>query len=207
MKAILTSLKLALPAAGVLLLAGCITDPYQYRGGYGGDYYYGQPSVEYRHHGYYGPYGPGYGYGYPYYGRSGWSFGLSYGYPYGYGRHGYGRYGYGYGGWPHYGWPSHPPIVVRPRPDTDPEPGDDDGRGPAPWRDIDSLRDRTPGPRTLTEPDTSRIRHQLPPPPPQVDPEPARVRAPRPVVDAPRPNRSSRIERAQRMLQARDDER
>ena len=38
MKAILTTLKLAVPAGLVLLLAGCITDPYQYRGGYGGDY-------------------------------------------------------------------------------------------------------------------------------------------------------------------------
>ena len=142
MKAILTTLKLALPAAVVLLLAGCITDPYRYRGGYGGDYYYGQPSVEYRHYGGYGGYYGGYGgYGHPYYGRSGWSFGLRYGYPYG----GSGRYGYG--GWPYYyggGWPYRPPIIVRPRPDPDPDGGhepDGDPQGPPPWRDLDRLRD------------------------------------------------------------------
>ena len=114
------SLKVVAAAALVLLLAGCITDGYQYRGGYGGDYYYGQPSVEYRHHGYYGPYG----YGDPYYGRSSWSFGMRYGYGYGYGYPYYGSYRGGYG-WPYYrgGWPSYPPIIVRPRPDTGADPG------------------------------------------------------------------------------------
>ena len=214
MKGILTSLKLALPAAFVLLLAGCITDPYQYRGGYGGDYYYGRPSVEYRHHDYYGPYGyGGYGYGHPYYGRSGWSFGLSYGYPYGYSRYGYGRYGYGYGGWPYYyrGWPGHPPIVVRPGTGHDPDPGHEPGpggdsdQGPAPWRDLARLRDLNPGPRMLSEPDAPRIRYQAEEREPA--PEPMRVRAPRPMAEAaPRPVRSSRIERVQQMARERDNE-
>lgn len=222
MKAILTTLKLALPAAAVLLLAGCITDPYQYRGGYGGqgyggDYYYGRPSVEYRHRDYYGGYGGygGYGYGYPYYGRSGWSFGVSYGYPYGYGRYGYGRYGYGYGGWPYYyhGYPSHPPIVVRPRPGTDhdhePQPGSGgDNQGPAPWRDLARLRDLNPGPAILAEPQAPRIRQQYEErqearPAPEV-----RMRAPRPMAEAPsRPTRASRVERVQRMVEERNDER
>lgn len=221
MKAILTTLKLALPAAFVLLLAGCITDPYQYRGGYGsqgygGDYYYGRPSVEYRHHDYYGPYGS-YGYGYPYYGRSGWSFGVSYGYPYGYGRydygrHGYGRYGYGYGGWPYYyrGYPSYPPIVVRPRPGTDPghepQPGSDgDDQGPAPWRDLARLRDLNPGPTILAEPRVPnfRVRREDRQ---ERQPEPQQVRmAPRPMAEA-APTRATRVERVQRMVRERDNE-
>ena len=87
--------KLLLPALAAALLGACAT-PYDYRGGHG-DYYYGQPSVDY-YDSYYGGYGGmwgyggyGYGYGYPYYG---------YGYPY---------YGYGY--------PYYPPvIIVRPDP-------------------------------------------------------------------------------------------
>lgn len=72
-------------------LAGCATG-YSYRGG-GGDYYYGQPRIEYRYHddpfGYYGSYGFGSyapGYYYDRYGRLvyGISYGY-YGYPYGYG--------------------------------------------------------------------------------------------------------------------------
>jgi len=89
--------KLLLPALAAALLGACAT-PYDYRGGHG-DYYYGQPSVDY-YDGYYGGYGGmwgyggyGYGYGSPYYG---------YGYPY---------YGYGY--------PYYPPvIIVRPDPPT-----------------------------------------------------------------------------------------
>ncbi len=216
MKAILTTLKLAVPAAFVLLLAGCITDPYQYRGGYGsqgygGDYYYGRPSVEYRHRDYYGPHG--YGYGYPYYGRSGWSFGVSYGYPYGYSRYGYDRYGYGYGGWPYYyrGYPHYPPIVVHPRPGTEPdhEPQPGSGgndQGPAPWRDLARLRDLNPGPAILAEPQAPSIRvqreeRQAPRPAPE-----ARVSAPRPMAEASSPVRASRAERVQRMIRERDNE-
>lgn len=208
MKATLSFLKLALPAALVLLLAGCITDPYQYRGdGYGGDYYYGRPSVEYRHHGYYN------GYGYPSYGRSGWSFGVQYGYPYGYGRYGgfsrygYGRPGYGYGyggygGWPYYyrGYPSYPPVVVYPRPQPDPEPGHDSDQGPPPWRDLGRIRDGG-----VNEP--IRIVPNMPstgsnPPPRTTRFDVTRPTAPRPsVVRAPRQSGESRVERAQRILQ------
>jgi len=90
---------LPLAAASVLaLLAGCVSD-YRYREG-AGDYYYGQPSVEYRDYGYGG-------YGYP----GGW--GGSIGFGYGYGGYGYpyGGYGYPYGG---YGYPYYPPLIFLP---------------------------------------------------------------------------------------------
>jgi len=91
--------KLLLPALAATLLGGCVTG-YDYRGG-SGDYYYGQPSVDYD---YYGGY---YGYGYP-----GWHGSLGFGY-------GYGGYGGYYGGYPYYGYgyPYYPPvIIVRPDP-------------------------------------------------------------------------------------------
>lgn len=141
--------KLLLPALATALLAGCMTSGYQYRGG-SGDYYYGQPSTQYRYYG--APYGS-YGYGYP----GGWSgsFGYGYGYPYGY-------YGYGgYGGYPYYPpYPYRPPVViVRPgggghdhgNNNGGNDPGDSGGndtppvqpvdRPRPPWRDLDSLRD------------------------------------------------------------------
>jgi hypothetical protein len=121
--------KLILPALAAAMLAGCAT--YQYRGGAGGDYYYGQPTTEYRYYG--NPYGS-YGYGYPY----GW--GGSIGYSYGYYPHRYYRYG-GYPRYPH-------------RPGHDGH-GDDPGSNPTPgqqpdrrvhrqpgWRDLGRLRDR-----------------------------------------------------------------
>ena len=83
--------KFLLPAVMAATLAGCATG-YTYRSG-NGDYYYGQPSVEYRYYGGYGPYGYGRYYGNGYYGS------IGYGYsPYGYG---WGRpyYGYPYNGW------------------------------------------------------------------------------------------------------------
>src|SRR3546814_12552427 len=64
-------------------LAGCATG-YTYRDGYG-DYYYGQPSVDYYDYGYGAPYGSIHGY--PRYWRGG--LGIGYGY-------GSGGYGYGY---------------------------------------------------------------------------------------------------------------
>jgi hypothetical protein len=94
--------KLLLPALAAVVLGGCVTG-YDYRGGTG-DYYYGQPSVDYD---YYGGY---YGYGYP-----GWHGSLGFGYGYG---GGYPYYGYGY---PYYGYgyPYYPPvIIVRPDPPT-----------------------------------------------------------------------------------------
>src|SRR3546814_2264246 len=69
---------------------------YTYRDGYG-DYYYGQPSVDYYDYGYGAPYGSIYGY--PRY----WRGGLGIGYGYGYGGYGYGYpYGYHGGGYPYY---------------------------------------------------------------------------------------------------------
>ena len=200
---VIRHLKVAAAAGAALLLAGCVTDPYAYRGGYGygsGDYYYGRPSVEYRHYGSYGGYGYPY-YGGPYgrpYGRSHWSFGFGYGYPY----YGYGGYGYG---WPYYyrGWPRYPPIVVHPRPDPDPDhdPGDD--QGPPPWRDLDRLRDGGPRPPIQTEP--SRPRFSDAPVPGRI--ERPRVERPTHTPRAPRASTSggSRLERAQRMLQDREE--
>ena len=128
--------KLLLPAIAIALLGGCVTAGYGYRHDRG-DYYYGQPSVDYRYYG--SPYGsPYYRYGYP--GYRGYP-----GYPYGYG----GYYGYPYQlspGYPYYPYPyrPRPPVVVVPRPDDDPPPpriDDRDGRRP-PWRDLDNLRRR-----------------------------------------------------------------
>lgn len=122
--------KLLLSALAVAALGGCVT-PYQYRGG-NGDYYYGQPAVEYRDYGLpYGPYGS-VGYGVP----GGWS--GNFGYQYG----GYGvPYGY-YGGYydpyvyyhPHY-YPRRPPVIVV-QPQSPPpgsyDPGTTDGNDPRP---------------------------------------------------------------------------
>ncbi|MEO6228207.1 MAG: hypothetical protein ABIO61_10195 [Thermomonas sp.] len=124
--------KLLLPILVTAAISGCATD-YNYRGG-NGDYYYGQPRVEYRTQGssgYYGNFGYGYGGNY-YYDR--------------FGRVVYGAPG-GYYGYPYYGgngW-------YRPRPhrghgdrddhDTDDGPGDHQNR-PPPWRDLGGLQDR-----------------------------------------------------------------
>lgn len=85
--------KLILPALAATMLAGCVTG-YTYRGAAGGgDYYHGQPSVEYRYYGGYGGY-----YGYPY-GYGGYGY---YGYPY---RYGYYGYPYAYPRYPVYRYP------------------------------------------------------------------------------------------------------
>ncbi|MDI1252312.1 hypothetical protein [Thermomonas sp.] len=134
--------KLLLPMLATAVLAGCATD-YNYRNG-NGDYYYGQPRVEYRNvgtNGYYGSFGLGYGSGgygfessyyYDPFGR------LVYGYPGGY----YGSPYYGGNGW------------YRPRPhrghgDRDDHDGDDNDGGngnhsdrPPPWRDLGRLQQR-----------------------------------------------------------------
>ena len=185
----------------VALLGGCVSD-YQYRGGTGGDYYYGQPSVEYRDYGYGGyggdPYGGGYGGGYGYPG-GGWSgsigYGSGYGSPYGYGGYGY-PYGYGGSGYPYW----RPPVIVirhhHHNHDGDDNDADDQPAGqPAvqPRRDPDDLR-----------------RAQLPGPLPS-------IQSPRPMVmpmPSPRQERGdeSRMQRAmpqraapRRMPQERDD--
>lgn len=127
--------KLLLPLAAVALAGGCATmSDYQYRnGGTGGDYYYGRPGVDYRHHGApygYAPYGYGSSLRFGYYGR--------YGHPY------YGNPYYGYYGHPYYGYPYRPPVViVQPRPDGGAggpviDRDDDDRR--APWRDFNARR-------------------------------------------------------------------
>lgn len=125
--------KLLLPALAATLLAGCVTG-YTYRGqGASGDYYYGQPSVEYRYHG-------GYGYGYPGYGYGGY-----YGYPYRYGypsRHGW--YGYPYYSYPRYPYYRYPYRYDR-HPDYRPgKPPRHDGgsRGNGPWTGVEDIRRR-----------------------------------------------------------------
>lgn len=141
--------KLLLPMLATAMLAGCATD-YRYRGG-NGDYYYGQPRVEYRNMGpggFYGGIGIGSGiggYGYGSYG--GFGFGQAYYYDR-YGRliHGYPN---GYFGSPYYGgngW-------YRPRPnhghgdhndhDGDTNGADRNDRRP-PWRDLRGLQTRDP---------------------------------------------------------------
>lgn len=138
--------KLILPAVAVALLGGCMTGGYSYRQDHG-DYYYGQPGVDYRYHG--SPYGyPSYRYGYP--GYSPYSY-------YGYG--GFGYYGNPYRPYP--GYPYHPyqfrprpPVVVRPpTPDDDapPPPPRTDGRRP-PWRDLDNLGRRLQGEPPRSQP-------------------------------------------------------
>ncbi|GHA87951.1 hypothetical protein [Cognatilysobacter bugurensis] len=127
--------KLLLPLAAVALAGGCATmSDYQYRnGGTGGDYYYGRPGVDYRHHG--GPYGH-YPYG-PSVRFGTWS---RYGHPY-YGNPYYGYYGHPYYGYPYYGGvPYRPPVViVQPRPDGGHVDRDDNDRRP-PWRDLNARR-------------------------------------------------------------------
>lgn len=115
-----------LSAFAAATLAGCATG-YSYRNGNGGDYYYGQPRIEYRYYGNYGygSYGPGY-----YYDRYGR---LVYGDPYAY----YGSpYGYGYPYFYGSRWGHRP----RPQHDHDNEHGDGhDGDGNErrpPWRNI-----------------------------------------------------------------------
>lgn len=129
--------KLLLPILATAALAGCATD-YNYRGG-NGDYYYGQPRVEYRYQdlgGYYGSFGLGYGYGSNYYydrfGRLVW------GYPGGY----YGSPYYGGNNW-------HRPRPHRGHGDRD-DHDDHDGNGsngdhndrPPPWRNLGGLQQR-----------------------------------------------------------------
>ncbi len=132
--------KLLLPMLATVALAGCATD-YQYRGGQG-DYYYGQPQVEYRNSGPSGFYGDiGYGYGM---GGFGYGIGASYFYDR-FGRLVYGypsRYGSPYyrrGGW----YPPRPPRGHG-HGDRDNQHGDGDNRQdrPPPWRDLGQMQPR-----------------------------------------------------------------
>ena len=169
--------KILLPALAIATLAGCATG-YSYRGG-NGDYYYGQPSVDYRYYGGYGYGGIGsYGFGRGFYldifGRP------LYGYPYGY-------YGRPYSGYPH----GHGP---RPRPPHGPGHGGHDGdhdgghHGPPPahgghrpgnkppWRDIGRIHQRGDDEhgrsRGVGQPDARPMMQRAPPP----------ARSPAPVV-------------------------
>ncbi len=156
--------KIFLPVLAAVALAGCVTSGYDYRGGRG-DYYYGQPAVEYRHYGYGGPYG-NVGYGYP----GGW--GGSFGYSHYYGRGGYGDpydyYGYPYGYYDRNDYYSRP-RVQQPRPVEPPRRPDgssltdirgatpDDGNPP--WRNPgQSVRERT----RAMQPPPPRIRMVAP---------------------------------------------
>lgn len=170
--------KFLLPALAIATLAGCATG-YSYRGG-NGDYYYSQPSTQYR---YYGGYGFGYGSG---------GFGMGY-YVDIFGRPVYG-YPYGYYGW---GYPAHPyGHGPRPRPPHGPGHGDgghdgdhdDDHDGPPmhgprpgnrpPWRDIGGIHER--GDQGDQERERSRRFGQQPDARPMVQrlPPPARPQAP-----------------------------
>jgi len=97
---------LVLPGLAGALLAGCATG-YTYRSG-PGDYYYGQPQVEYRDYGMYGGYG--------YYGP-GWGW---YGAPYSWGGYPYGPY-WGPPYWGHRHWHRRPPADPPP-PGHSPDP-------------------------------------------------------------------------------------
>lgn len=152
--------KLLLPMLAATALAGCATG-YGYRAGGSGDYYYGQPSVQYDYYG--APYGS-LGYGYP----GGWGGGIGYGYGYPYDPFGHGYYG-GYG----YGYPFHRRIVVRPHPQPGtggPRPGGTGPRCAATGEGCDGLR---PG-----DQDSARRREQIPDQPRFAPPERAIMRPP-----------------------------
>jgi len=165
--------KLLLPALAVAVLSGCMTSGYTYRQDRG-DYYYGQPSTEYRYHGSpYGYYGNGY-YGSGYYSRY-------YGYP------GYYRYPYGYGRYP-YGY-YRPPVVIRPGHGGGHHDGGDDHHDrdddrEAPWRDIGRLQ------RERLERSTPVV--------PQRAPRPAASVRPAPPPRATRDRGGSRMEQIMR---------
>lgn len=147
--------KLLLPMLATAALAGCATG-YQYRGGQG-DYYYGQPQVEYRQSGpsgFYGDVGLGYGSGFGF-GGFGYGFGASYFYDrygrlvYGYPSQYFGSPYYGRGGGYHPRYPRHPGghgDAGDDHHDNDDNHNDDHHQdGPPPWRDLGRLQPRNPG--------------------------------------------------------------
>lgn len=205
---------LALATLAALALGGCATD-YAYRGGAGGDYYYGQPSVQYYDYGYGAPYGSLYGY------PGGWSIGLGYGW--GYGGYGYPGYGYPYYGgyypyypyWPYYWHRRHhhrppkeptgpvtggrlPPNLVRngtPYSQV-PEALPREGQQPMlpPRRGIEPPAMSRPAPPMVRDPAARRGEgfSERRPAPPMVRQAPPRVRS-APPPPAPRVERSPRI--------------
>lgn len=149
--------KLILPAAALLLLAGCATG-YSYRTA-PGDYYYGQPGTVYRDY-----------YGYPsYYSPYGWSGYFGYGYRYGYG------YPYGYYSNPwrhHHGYPHYP----RPGNDGDNDQPATPDRPTPPWRDLDRVGAERGRPNV---PRSGQLRTRpVQPPMPQVQRPPTQVTRP-----------------------------
>lgn len=198
----------ALATLAIFALTGCVTS-YSYRNDAGGgDYYYAEPSVDYRFiddglmYGY--PYGS-WGYGHP----GGWygSFGYRLGFGMPYSRYGFSYFGYPYYdpyfGYPYYGYPYHPhrhhrpqppgsttPPVTTPRPPTTrPWIGDNDGDGEpdgdARWR-RDGIR-----PRIKTPQPAINMGRQWEAPPgaePRLRP---RTERPRPVA-VPQPSMESR---------------
>jgi hypothetical protein len=174
--------KLLLPALAAAVLGGCVTG-YDYRGG-SGDYYYGQPTVDYD---YYGGY---YGYGYP-----GWHGSLGFGY-------GYGGYPYyGYGGYPYYGYPYYPPVIIvrpdPPRPDHG-GPHRPDERSPGLSREPVSSRVPGNGHYRVPAPIAPLTREGPPDRLQRFDPMPSRehVRTPsirHDVPDSPRPERDDSL--------------
>jgi hypothetical protein len=199
---------LSLAAAGVaVLLAGCVSG-YQYREG-NGDYYYGQPSVEYRDYGY-GGYD---GYGYP----GGWSGSLGWGYRYG--GYGYGGYGYPWGG---YGYPYYPPLIYVPRhhghhgghdqPDPVPYRPDrprrigGDGTSNTPIMMPSAPRPRVGGPRT-SEPGMPRMSEPSRPRPMFIPPPMPRAQNDGLVPGPDRTAAPARIQVPQRSSRDRDDRR
>ncbi len=175
--------KTLLAALAAATLGGCATG-YSYRGGAGGgDYYYGQPRIDYRYYedpfGYYGSYGFGRyapGYYYDRYGRL--VYGSSYGY-YGY------PYGYGSQWW------------YRPRPHGNGHGGGDHGNGQGdhdadrddrrpPWRNIGGVYPR--GERIAPDGDDQRplVRRQQMP---GALPMPQRQAGERSIAPSPPPSR------------------
>lgn len=165
---------IAIPA--LVALAGCMTSGYSYRGGHG-DYYYGQPTIEYRHYGYgtYDSFDYPYGYG-------------GYGDPYWYYNDPYSHYYYYYVPVPQ-PQPQPPPTQAPPSHPGDPDasvehwarehgyplrtlpPGSgDEGGSATSVASIDQLRDATqPQPRLrTTAPDSARsTKLTISPPRPQ----------------------------------------
>lgn len=197
--------KLLLSTLAAAALSGCMTNGYDYRGGQG-DYYYGQPTIEYRHYGYGVPYGS-YGFGYSSYGH---------GYPYGYYGYPYGYYPYGYYDYYYYP-PVHSPDPPPAQPTDGPSPsveawvrehGTGQVRAPAGTRhrpesnanasaahQLMQARQPPPSVRMATpSPVQSGARAAMPPPPSssqRMSPPPRSVPAPRTYPSRPAGKRTS----------------
>lgn len=165
---------IAIPA--VVALAGCMTSGYGYRDGQG-DYYYGQPTIEYRH----------YGYGIPY---------DSFDYRYRYGGYGdpYWYYGDPYSHYYYY----YVPVPQPQPPPTSPPPsgsGDPDA-SVAHWAREHGYKLRTPVPGRGEGGSTSpaslnQVRGVMQPQPRVRTTTPDSARSTRPTISPPRPQAPS----------------